>query len=136
MEDSRNRMLRILSKFQKVVKLKDIENQEVEIMISYPSMENSVEFWDIIYDINVHANKPDNERNMPQLTGKIFPRIIKYVLQSIEQKKGSPLSAEEKDFYYLVIFSNPEPVINAFMEITNLMFSQGDVPKNPELASQ
>jgi hypothetical protein len=137
MDESKNRMLRVLGKFNKIVKVKDIEDQEVDIKISYPTMENSAEFWDIMYTINANSAMAEKaEENASELSSLLLPKIIKYVISNIEHKEGREFSQEEKDYYYLLIISNTTDVINAFMEMTALIFNKGDVPKNPQQAGQ
>lgn len=134
--EGRDRLLRILSRYQKNLVVKDLEDVEVELIINYPTIEDSVDFWDIMYTINQNANKgADAEKNATELSSIILPKIVNYVLKSIEKKEGKELDKIEKEYYYILIMSNAPDVINAFMEMTNLIFNKGDAPKNINLAA-
>ncbi len=132
METNKERMLRVLSKFEKQIKVKDPDGEELEISIYYPSIKNSEDFWDIIYVLTKLKNKKDIDTNQEvqvELIKEIIPKINNFILKGYETKLERELTDEEKLYYSSLIFSNTIIIVNEFMDIATRMLGSGDEPK-------
>ena len=133
MENKRERMQRILSQFEKKLELKDLNGEVFEIVIKYPSIRNSEEFWDVIHTV-VQNNQGNTEDMTPEqqivLVKSIVPKIIAYILKGYE--RDGVISEEEKEGYSALIYTNIESVMHAFLTMANRMLGTGgsDAPKN------
>lgn len=138
-ETKKERFLRVLSKLEKTVVLKDPEGAEVEFKIGYPTWRNSDKFWDIIYSV-MSLNKEVKEGEEPKFTNAesielvklISPKIIAYIVDYMENKSAEKYSDEEKEYYYIVLQSGLMDIVSIFLDMSTKMFGNtGDVPKNP-----
>jgi len=134
-ETKKERFLRILSKLEKRLDLKDPEGGECTFYVGYPTWRNSEKFWDIIYSVmqiqKDDDSKPTKEESMNMIK-MVTPKIIDYILDYMEHKDNVPLELEEKEYYYIVLQANIDKALELFLDMSNKMFGvTGDVPKNP-----
>lgn len=133
-ETKKERFLRVLGKLEKKIILKDPEGEDCEFYVGYPTWRNSDKFWDIIYSvmkIQKEEGKELSKEESISMIKEVSPRIINYIIEYLEIKNKEPLEDEEKDYYYIVLQSNIEVVLNEFLSMATKMFgTTGDVPKN------
>lgn len=133
MENSRERLQRILSKFEKKIIVKDPDGEDFELIFKYPSIKNSEEFWDVIYTVMKYRGKTESELTaddqLDMIKG-ILPKIVNYTIKGYESE--GEITDLEKEAYSSLIYTNTEAVINAFLDMSNRMLGSGDVPKNPK----
>jgi hypothetical protein len=135
-ETKRDRFLRVLSKLEKQIPLKDPNGDEYIIKIGYPTWRNSDKFWDIIYETMQVSKGEDKEQELSKAESITFirsvtPKVIGYITEYMELKNNEPLSEEEKEYIYIIIQLNINSIFTTFLEMATNMFGHtGDVPKN------
>jgi hypothetical protein len=142
METSQERMQRILSKFEKKIMVKDPDGEEVEIVMSYPSVQNSDVFWDVTYLIldalpKDSAEKENVEKDTSKqiaMIQKVLPKITDFVIKGYEEREQRELTSIEKQFYSSLIFLNTDVVVGAFVEMSTRMLGKGDAEKQLKAA--
>lgn len=138
MEANRERFMRILSKFEKKVIVKDPLGEDFELILRYPSIRNSEEFWDVIYEtMNLRGKSQDELTPEDQmfLMKNVLPKIVLFVIKCYETNTNEPLSEMEKDLYSALVYSNIGIVTSAFLEMAEKMLGGSDAPKNPKAAA-
>ncbi|MDD3972426.1 MAG: hypothetical protein PHC31_11000 [Clostridia bacterium] len=135
METNKERMLRVLSKFEKQIIVKDPDGEEIEICMCYPTVRNSEDFWDIIHTLMAVKNKGDVDVDPELQIGliqDILPKINKFIIKGYEAKLNRDITSEEEMYYSALVFTNITPIINTFMDMATRMLGTGDEPKNPK----
>ena len=139
-ETKKERFLRVLGKLEKNIILKDPEGEDCEFYIGYPTWRNSDKFWDIIYcvmKIQKEEGKELSKEDSIEMIKNVSPKIINYIIDYLEIKTKETLGEEEKDYYYIVLQSNMEVILNEFLSMATKMFGPtGDVPKNLQAQGQ
>ncbi len=136
----------ITGSFEKVLVVKDAEDKDVELILSYPRMRNSHYFWDALMVLTETYDKVAKKGNtveeaMDNLSGdttdivklasQVIPKLTDYICNNLERKHNKTFTEDEKDYYYLVILKNMNQVITEFTTLFANMF-----PKEPKASKE
>lgn len=137
METNRERLQRVLSKFEKKIIVKDPDGEDFELILRYPSVRNSEEFWDVIYaTMNLRGKSQDELTSEDQMSlmKTVLPKIVSFVIKCYEINKGEALSEQEIEVYSTLIYLNINIVTIAFLDMAEKMLGGSDSSKNPQAA--
>ena len=147
--ESKEQFEMIIGKYTKILNVKDLDNKDVELYLSYPRMVDSQYFWDAIIILNETFDKAKKNKvtleniaedeldsvakaELLSTASTAMPTIAKYIINNIEHIKKTTLTDEEKDYYYLVTVKNMNLVIVEFTRLfSNLFKSDATDDKQP-----